>query len=210
MARRPKARAMIAKARGTATTPLQLADTKLERLAGRFAEVRSQSYRYLVDASRDAGDVLVQARRLLPDPYDFNRWRETLDVSRASAANFLNVAALAHHAPAIYERWRGLGPSKIYRLARLSPRARDAVLAKPGIEAMNDAAFALLCFPHEESPDNVTPNMLGNGLVQKTLGMRRKLDDWELPPITSDEVRKNLKQGLLELARKARALAGQL
>jgi hypothetical protein len=207
MARRSKA-ALVVQAKVT-PAPRGL-DPRLERLAGRYTEIRSQAYHYMVDSSRDAGVVLDEARKVLTDPRDFNRWTEALGVSRGTVTNFINVARMARHSPGLYDRWRSLGPSKMYRVARLVPAAREAVLATPGIAEMNDAVFARLCSPLETVPVAVTGNMRGNGLVQKARGMSDKLDRWKLPKITSKAVRDNLKQGLLELARKARALAGKL
>jgi len=210
MGRPSKARAILVRAKDTLPTSGP-SEQRLERLSGRFGEIREQSYRYLADSSRDAGLVLEEARKILVAKADFNQWRASLGVSRTSATNFVNVARLARQAPAVYERWRILGPTKLYRVARLAPAGRTAVLAKPGIEELTDAEFALLCAPHETEPTvEVTGNMVGQGLVQKALGMNGKLGAWQLPAITSDEIRRQLKKELLQISRQARELARKL
>lgn len=209
MAKRPKAELVLAKAKERGVE-VRLSDPRVQRLAARFLEIRGQSFRYLVDVARETGDLLHEARALLPDPRVFNRFTDSLDVSRGSAKNFENVAALARHQPAVYEKWKGLGPAKIYRLARMKPEARAKVLAISHVDRMTDAGFAVLCSAFPSGGVEVTGNMLGNGLVQKALGMGRKMQEWEIPAITSDEIRKNLKRGLLDLARLARGLAKQL
>ncbi len=210
MAKRPKAEATLARARKHPTLPVKASDPRIQKLGARFVEARGQVFEYLVDRGRELGVVLEEAEKLLADPVAYNRWTASLDISRTSARNFTNTARLAREAPGAFERWRGLGPAKIYRVARLAPRARTKILGTPGIQAMTDAQFSELCAPWIEKRVPVTVNMLGNGLVQKAAGMNGKLAKWELPLIESSTVKARLKQSLLEIAKRARELAAQL
>ena len=208
MARRPKAASVLALAQQP--LPVRASDPRAQRLAARFLEIRAAVYEFMVDRSRECGQVLAEAAALFDHAAVYNRWTKSLDVSRASAQNFTNVAAFARDTPALYQRWRGLGPAKMYRLVRLSPRGRDKVLATPDLATMNDAAFAALCAPWISKKANVTGNMLGHGMAQKAIGMSGKLATWKLPEMDSPEVKKRLKDGLLKVARLARELAKQI
>ncbi len=209
MAKRSKAEAGIEVARAKGL-PLRLSDPRLQKLGARVAETRKQIYEFLVDRSRDMGEILDEGRALIDDRRVYNRWTKSLGMSRTSALNFRNTTAFAREAPGVYERWRVLGPAKIYRLARISPRAREKVLAAPDIVPMSDAAFADVVAPYLEASRTVTGNMIGNGYVQKANGIARKLEAWELPDIDDAALRKNLKSRLLEIARVAKTLAASL
>ncbi len=189
---------------------VQASELVILKLTARIREIKGQTYRYLVDVSRELGDVLHEGRALFDSPRGYNRWLDALDISASSARNFTNLARLARDAPGAYERSKLLGPAKIYRVARLPSKAREKVLRNNGIVAMTDADFAELCRPYLKPRREVTGNMRGYGMVQKALGMRGKLEKWELPEIDSPEVRKQLKAELQRVVQLARELVRKL
>ena len=209
MAKKPKAQKALELARSQ-PLPVRLSDPRVQKIGARVSETRKQTYEFLVDRSRDMGELLDEGFALLADRRLYNRWTKSHRLSRTSANNFSNTAKLAREAPATYERWRVLGPAKIYRLARLPPRARDKVLAAPDVAPMTDARFAKLIEPYLEKGRAVTANMVGNGYLQKANGMLGKLDTWQLPDVDDAAMRKRLKARLLDIARRAKSLAASL
>ncbi len=112
MPKRPIAEAALARVRERPRVTTQLSDPRVQELTARFMEVRGQVCRYMADVSRQLGMVLEDGRTVFAEPVSYNRWLDSLDVSRASASNFVNTARFARETPGLYERWQGLGPRR--------------------------------------------------------------------------------------------------
>src|SRR4051812_48734485 len=98
-----------------------------EALAARFHEARRQALRTLVDMTVEAGQVLLEAQRRLGPSYA--RWlRERLHLEPSTARNYVSMARLAAESPWAVERYKQLGASKLYQVARLPAESRRAVL----------------------------------------------------------------------------------
>ena len=160
-----KALALVKKSPAPAITPApavgkaDLTDPKLIALAARFQELQQQTFRDLVEAAVELGGILLQARPLAAG--SFGAWLEEVGVSHASAMNYMGMATLAKHQPQLIERWKELGPTKLYQVARLPAEAQKDVLQtkkRDEILQMNDREFAALVEPHlPKSTVPVTP-----------------------------------------------------
>ena len=112
---------------------------------------------------------------------------------------------------ALIERHKDLGVSRLYRIARLPPDARAALLATPGLARLTDGEFAHLVADTEPAPARlVTGNMRGHGLRVKAQAMTQKLRGQRAPQIADADMRLAVKKDLLELSRAARELADKI
>ncbi len=189
---------------------VRASDPRMQRLRERVEEIRRQTYEFLIDRARELGEVLIEAAALLDSPSHYNRWLKTVGISRPTSHNYRRVARFASEAPGLFQRWRDLGPTKVYQLARLGSKGRASILASEGIRAMTDAQFIALCAPYVEKTRLVTGNMLASGLERKAAGMVTKMNAWQLPEFDDAEVGKRLKTSLLLLSKRARELAARL
>jgi hypothetical protein len=163
-----------------ARKPADLTDPKLAALTARFQELQAQAYRDLVGAAVELGDILRTGKPLTGASY--GAWLEELGVSRKSADNYMAMAALARTNPQALERWKELGPTKLYRVARLPAGAQREVLQpkkRDEILQMNDREFSALVEPHlPRSTASFTPAQKAHGLRQKASSWRRQLGDF--------------------------------
>ena len=176
----------------------------------RFLEARRGLVRDTVDAVVAMGGILRAARHALGAGY--LPWvSDRLGIDRTTAANYVVVAELARHSPAVIERHQDLGVTRLYRLGRLPPEPRAAVLATPGLARLTDSEFATLLAGSEAPPARrVTGNMRGHGLRIKAHAMVEKLREQRAPRIADPQMRAAVKEQLLELSRAARELADKI
>lgn len=178
-----------------------------QALTARFHELRRQTTRHLVDASKELGQILDQARQTLRGHYQ--RWvAERLHVEPSTAANYIGLARLAKDSPALIERHQELGVSKLYMLARLAPEPRAEILRTPDLQGMTDSEFHALTARHRAKPARkVTGNMRAQGMLNKLIAMDAALAGMTAPRVTDDGKRAEVRKRLLDIARAARALA---
>ncbi len=183
--------------------PLDTPDVMV--LTARFAEVRSVLFKDTVDATVQLGRILREGRPKIGRNY--LRWtRERLHIERSTAANYVRLAELAIHSPAVLERFKDLGVAKLYKLAGLSPEARQLVLRTPNLGRLTDSEFHLLTAEHRRAGRKVSGNMRAHGMRVKLSSFQRQLKT--VPRgITNQEMRAGLKRDLLSLAAHLRALA---
>jgi hypothetical protein len=74
---------------------------------------------------------------------------------------------------------------------------------------MNEEQFVAQ-FPTKEDPEGVTGNQIGHGLSESVKAMWKRLGRVELPPIEDPAVRRRLRDQLLAVAERARAIAATL
>jgi hypothetical protein len=175
-------------------------------LTARFHQARADWIRDSVDVVVELGGILLEGKRSLGPA--FHRWiAEELHVEPATARNYIRLAEFSRHSPAAIERFKALGVAKLYKIARLPPPARDAVLHTPEVDQLTDGEFHTLTSSYLTPARKVSGNMRAHGLRQKVRASTTML--LKPPParIEDDEMRRGLKQDLLELARTARALA---
>src|SRR5262249_51070675 len=137
--------------------------------------------RFVVDRSIAAGRVLLKGAQILRGSRAFRRWLTELGVSPATAQNYIKIAELDRHSPGLVERWKILGPAKLYRVARLNPEARQDVLKTPHLIEMTDGEFAQLSAPFRTRTRRVTGNMRGHGMTESVRGMAVRLRRFKLP-----------------------------
>jgi hypothetical protein len=209
MSRPSKILQALERARLPASASDPLDDPRIARLAERFSELRREAFRNLVDRGIELGEILLEARPLLKGHY--HRWlEERLEVQDGTARNYVALAALAHQEPGVIQRWKELGPSKLYRLARISPGGRREVLRAEGLREMTDFEFSALTRRHVLSVRKVTGNMRAHGLRMKVRSFAKLLEGTRLPRIEDAAMRAGLRDDLLELGRRARSLAASL
>jgi hypothetical protein len=201
-----KAPRILERARELSRRGLGLDDPAVVRFTERFLELKQQAFRDLVDTAVELGEILVEARKALWGNY--RRWiRERLQIDRSTADNYSALARLARESPAVIQRWKELGPSKLYQIARLPAPGRRAVLRLPRLQERTDREFSELVRPHRVLRRKVTGNMRAHGLRMKVEAWIRTLDGERLPRVENGALRVRLRQRLLDLARRARALA---
>ena len=171
----------LARAKNTALpVKVEVVDPKIVALAARFRELQQQAFRDLVGAAVEMGGILLEGKRLTGE--GFPAFLDDLAVSRTCAANYMGMAALARRYPQVIERWKELGPSKLYKVARLPESAHREVLQpknRDELLAMNDREFAALVGPHlPRTATAPTPARKANGLKQKAVSWRRQLGDF--------------------------------
>ncbi|MEK6608095.1 MAG: hypothetical protein AABZ30_10575 [Myxococcota bacterium] len=205
-------KAVTALARASAATPPTgdpLEAPKVAALTERFLELKRQTLRDLVDRAVELGELLAEARPLLRGHY--HRWLdERLGVDSSTAENYVALARLAREDPGLIQRFKELGPAKLYRVARLAPAARRKVLGRSGLDAMTDLEFAEVVGPYLEPGRKVTGNMKAHGLRMRVRGFAEKLGRTLPPAVDNGEMRAGLRRELLELARQIRAFADRL
>jgi hypothetical protein len=204
-----KAGVLAARAAKQPARAVRLSDPRMLQLTARFHEVRRTVACSSVEAAVEAGQILEEGRQELQK--NFPHWVAHLRISRDTADNYLALARLEREAPVVIEKWKFLGPARMYRLAKLPPKRRQEVLKREDLGALEDAEFFELTRLGLSTQRAVTANMLGHGLYEKAKGISRGLSGFELPAAIDDpEVRKRLKGELLEVARLARGLAGKI
>ena len=201
MKRPPKSTPALVRASGL-SSELTAARATIEAteaaLAARFHEVRRQGLRTLVEVSVECGRVLLEARVALRGRYRL--WlKEQLRLERSTAANYISIATLARAAPALVERHKDLGVSKLYQVARLEPDARDEVLGTPDIATMNDRQFQKVVSPHRKRTRKVTGAMRAHGMRERVKSFSARLAGWRPGRIAEAEARKELRDDLRAL-----------
>lgn len=147
-------------------------------LAARFHEIRREGLRSLVDLSVQLGRVLIEARQELRGSY--HRWaRERLGLPSSTTLNYMAMGRLAIEAPALVERHKELGASKLTQVARLAPDARHKVLAIAGIAALNDREFKLVVAPFRKRQRKVTGAMRAHGFHEKLRAYTVAVGAWK-------------------------------
>ncbi|MSP63568.1 MAG: hypothetical protein EXR72_25135 [Myxococcales bacterium] len=94
------------------------------------------------------------------------------------------------------ERWKDLGASKLYRVARLSPEHRNTLLKDARVREMNGLQFSRLLAPLVERRRRVTGNMRGHGLRMKVQAFTKKLAAARVPKIADPALREGLRADL--------------
>ncbi|MEK6609152.1 MAG: hypothetical protein AABZ30_15950 [Myxococcota bacterium] len=207
MGRPVKAAQALVRARAHALVSLD--DTRVVRLTERFLELRRQAFRDAVDTVAELGEILREGRTLLAGVY--LRWTEDrLGIDYKTARNYEALAHLAAEAPDVIQRFKELGPSKLYRVARLAPAARRVVLRTPDLHDMTDQAFAEVVAPYIVKGRPVTGNMRAHGLRMKAQAFGERLRRLRLPAIRDDAMRAGLRDDLIALADEIKRLASRL
>ena len=181
----------------------------LFRLETRFVELRRDKQRDEVEQTIELGEILIEAKPKLSRTYHL--WlSKRLHVQSSTAANYQTLAKFAGEKPGVIHRWKELGTSKLYRLARITDKGLGKALATPGLAEMTDRQFAALTKPFVARTRKVTGNMTAHGIRQEVQGFTRKLDEREVPEIDKPEILAGLKKDLVGLIRAARAFLGKL
>lgn len=197
---RLKAIRSIAKARKIRSLdPLQRPE--IARQTARFLELKAQQFRDAVDTAIELGEIL---REVAPQIEGHaRRWYEILGISASAAHNYSRLAALAEGRPDIIQKWKEIGASKLYRVARMSPRGREAVLVKsekPRLIAINDLEFGALTAPYVPAPKRkVTADMRAHGFRMKVQAWSRKADAARLSGVADPALRAGLRKEILAL-----------
>lgn len=164
MPRKPRPVALTVVARPAPASPID--SPEAAALAARFHEARRQGARTLVELAVELGQILLEGQRSLD--LAFRPWlRERLGLELSTAHNYMAMGRLAREAPAMLERHKDLGASKLYQVARLEAPGRHAVLSTPGIAQLTDRDFKRVVDPHRPRRRKVTPAMRAHGLREK-------------------------------------------
>lgn len=207
--KRTKIVTALASVRPSTASPVTLDSPPVGKFTERFLELRRQGFRDLVDMAVELGEILIQARPLLRGVYQ--KWlREHLGVDPATAENYVALARLSKEAPHVIQRWKELGPTKLYRVARLPPPGRSAIFKVRGLADMTDGEFVEVTARYLVRRRKVTGNMRAHGLRMKVQGFTQRLARTRLPAIEDDQLRSDLRRDLVELARRVRELLGKL
>jgi hypothetical protein len=186
-----------------------LEDSRVARLTERFLELKRQVYRNLVDVAVELGEILEEGKEILGKSYP--RWLDDgLGIERRTAGNYLSLARVARESPGTVQRWKELGATKLYQLARIPAAARREVLRKEGLQGMGDREFSALIRPHVVRRRTVTGNMRAHGFRMKVRAFLETIEGARLPGIESAEIRSGLRRDLLLLSRRAVELARRL
>lgn len=183
-------------------------------LTVRFEQLRETLFRDAVETICEMGEVLDEGARLLRGRY--GEWLEQgLGISRAAANNYRRVFALREADAELFVRGKQIGVSKMIQLGRVQPGARRKVLrakvGDKGVTEMTDAEFAQVAAPYRARTRPVSGNMKAHGLHMRIVAMLERLKEAEeFPAIESAEVRARLRADLLELAKVARGLRGEV
>ena len=194
-------------ARRTTRADARFDDGAIRMLEARFFEAHRALVHGTVEAVIAMGGILRDARVKLEG--EWTRWAEQrLFLDRSTARNYVAMAELARTSPALVERHKDLGVSRLYRIARLPPEARAALLATPGLTDLTDTEFAQVAAGSDEPGTRVvTGNMRGHGLRIKARSMAERLRASTAPRIDDPAMRASVKKELLDLAKAARELA---
>jgi hypothetical protein len=191
--------------------PLEPDDPEIRRITARIEEIRTTLSRDNVETIREWGVALAEAASKMRHK-DYQLWiARDLHISRAAAANYRRLYSLSVESPALFLRWKSIGPSKLYQLARLGKVARQAALKDTvsgrSVDEMTDAEFAVLMSRHKDpSRRRVTPKMRAHGLRMRIRTMLTDLDEaHSIAPLPAD-TRTKLTADLTALARAAAAL----
>jgi hypothetical protein len=141
----------------------------------------------------------------------FHRWlRDKVGIEPQTARNYLALARMARESPGAVERWKELGASKLYRVARLPREGQRAVLRTPRLAEMTDREFKAVTGPYLVQQRKVTGNMRAHGLRMKLQSFRRDIAGARLSGIQDDAIRTGLRDDLEALARTVETLLGRL
>lgn len=189
--------------------PVALDIPEVTALTERFHELRRQGARTIVDLSIELGAILEEGRKVLAG--SFHRWlRERIGIEPQTARNYLALARMARESPGVIERWKELGASKLYRVARLPRDGQRAVLRAPRLAEMTDREFKDVTAPFLVQERKVTGNMRAHGLRMKLQSFRRDLAAARISGIQDDTIRDGLREDLESLGRTVETLLGRL
>lgn len=207
----PKPPARLADAGAEIVPADPLESRAMIRLAARFQELRRQLFRDAVDTAVEMGDILREGRALSGNRY--SHWLEQLGITYATGRNYESLALLAEEQPRILQRFKELGPTKLYRIALLDDEGRKAVTESLGPEklvAMNLEEFSAVTKPYVKKRRRVTADMRAHGLRQKVRSWNDTLRAARIGAIRGDGLRKDLGKKLKALAAIAAKLADAL
>jgi hypothetical protein len=196
--------------------PFDPNDPELRRIAARIATLRGTLYRDSAESICEIGMELEGVASKLRDR-DYRVWLDDVaDMSREGAMNHRRLFRLSRESPSLFLRFKTLGPSKLYQIARLPPGKRLPALrakvdGKTAAE-MSDAEFQIAIAPFRPPASRrVTPRMRAHGLRMRVRTMlsdlrtaRRTLS--HVPP----DAAAKLEADLASLAAESTALAKSL
>lgn len=197
MGRPSKALSTLSRARNPLESPQVLILTE------RFRELQRDAFRTLVDKTIELGQILLEGRPLLEGYY--TQWLGVLRIEEKTARNYTALARLADENPRLIHKWKELGPSKLYQIARLPETRRDAALKSA--TTMTAPEFIRSTSAQRTRTRKVTGNMTAHGLHNKVKALADFLEELDLPKMTSPAVRDRLATQLERACRLICALA---
>ncbi|HEY3235135.1 MAG TPA: hypothetical protein VGJ84_10470 [Polyangiaceae bacterium] len=208
---RQRTKALVVARAATLSLPPRLDDPRIVQLGARFLELRSTLFRDSVDTIVELGEILHQGSKLLRGQYV--RWLGELRVPRSTANRYVQLFLASRQAPGLIQKWKELGPGKLYKLARIEPADRHEILKasrRDELLRMNDEEFAEVASPYLKRRRKVTTDMRAHGLRMKVRAWVEALGSSRVDGIQDDTLRSGLRTELRALSRQAAGLASRL
>jgi hypothetical protein len=181
------------------------------RLTARFVELRQQLFRNAVDTAVELGEILREGRKIVAGRY--RDWISRLGIAYSTARNYESLARMAEEQPRLIQRFKELGPAKLYRLAMLDDKGRKTVLGKKKPQAlieMNQQEFAAFTKPFMKKRRTVTADMRAHGLRMKVRAWNKTLKAAKVKGIRSKDLREGLKGELGEMVKLAEGIVRRI
>lgn len=188
-----------------------LQDTEVRALTARFAELRLELFRDAVDTVIEMGKLVSEIRPLVKG--QFLAWLASVGVSAAAAHNYETLAGFAEDHPGLVQKWKELGPTKLYRVVDMTPEGRQAVLRLPDKQRLVRAPeprFMEVTEEYVRLRRVVTPAMRAHGLRMKVQAWDATVREADLAGLAKADVRAGLRTDLLDLCKLLHALADRL
>lgn len=198
---RVKAHAALRKARVlTIEDPLKAPENV--RLTERFLQLRRELSMDAVQAVVAMGEIARRIKSSCQGHY--RRWLKAVGVSRSTGIRYERLSVLAERFPQLVETWKGLGPTKLYRLAELNEEGRREIIHSGPPDRllnMSEHEFEDLTAPFVNRPRKVTADMKAHGFRMKIRAWIQATKDAGVREIRSPAVREELRRDLLALSR---------
>jgi hypothetical protein len=180
-------------------------------LTERYQELRRQAFRDAVDLTIELGQIVIDVHARLRE--GFGAWLDEVGTTERTARNYVALARLAAEAPGIVQRWKELGPSKLYKVATLPAPARSKVLRKADGEKLlkaTDEEFAAIVAPYSTQGRRVTAEMRAHGMRMKVQAWAQQVKSARLSGIEDAAKKAELRAEIASLVRALEALARSL
>jgi len=184
-------------------------------LTERCRELRLQAFRDAVDTAIELRQIVMRVQAKPREHFDV--WLAHVGTTERTALNYAALARLAQDAPGVIQRWKELGPSKLYEVATLPGAARQKVLEAGAAEKLvrgTDKEFAGIVAPFSPRPRRVTADMwahpdMGGGArhAHEGPGMDATVKSARLCGISDRGIRERLVADVAALRKALEALA---
>jgi hypothetical protein len=176
-------------------------------LTERYLELRQHAFRTSVDMAIEQGEIILSIQRRVGG--GLTAWLTRVGTRKTTAYNHAALARLAKEQPSVIQDWKELGPSKLYKIAKLPAPSRQKVLRAGAakLRGSSDEEFAEMVAPFTQRKRKVTPDMRAHGFRMRVRAWGERARQVRIDGVEDDVLKADLRReidALFEVLREVR------